>query len=103
MGGKEIRLISGYGPQETWNDEEKMPFFVALEEEIIKAQYNEKSIITAMDANSKLGMKYIENDPKPMSSNGKILGYMTVDIPVTQGHFRSFGHSVTRSLGHSII
>ena len=73
VGGKEIRIMSGYGPQETWTDEEKMPFFVALEEEIIKAQDNRKSVIIAMDANSKLGKEYIENDPKPMSGNGKIL------------------------------
>ena len=56
---KDIRIILGYGPQETWKDKEKMPFFVALEEEIIKAQDNYKSIIIAMDANSKLGKKYI--------------------------------------------
>ena len=73
VGVKEVRIISGYGPQETWKDEDKMPFFVALEEEIIKAQDNEKSIIIAMDANCKLGKEYIPNDPKPMSSNGKIL------------------------------
>ena len=29
--------MKGYGPQETWKDEDKMPFFVALEEEIAKA------------------------------------------------------------------
>ena len=34
---KEIRVISGYGPQETWKYEERMTFFVSLEEEIVKA------------------------------------------------------------------
>ena len=70
---REIRIISGYGPQETWKDEEKMPFFVALEEEISKAQINGKSLIIELDANAKLGQQYIANDPKPMSSNGLIL------------------------------
>ena len=72
--GKEIRVITGYGPQESWSDVEKMPFFVTLEEEISKAQMAGKSIIIELDANSKLGPKYIENDPKEMSPNGKILG-----------------------------
>ena len=50
-----------------------MPFFVSLEEEISKAQSAGKSLIIELDANSKLGSKYIKNDPKPMSPNGLIL------------------------------
>ena len=67
------RVISGYGPQECWSDEEKMPFFVTLEEEISKAEMAGKSVIVEIDANSKLGTSYIKNDPKPMSANGIIL------------------------------
>ena len=37
INNKEIRIISGYGPQETWNEADRLPFFLALEEEIIKA------------------------------------------------------------------
>ena len=48
---KEVRVMSGYGPQETWKDAEKMPFFVALEEEISKDQMSSKSIIIELDAN----------------------------------------------------
>ena len=73
VANKEIRLITGYGPQETWTDDEKMPFFVALEEEVSKANMSNKSIIIQIDANSKLGPTYIEKDPKPMSPNGTIL------------------------------
>ena len=73
VANKEIRLITGYGPQENWTDDEKMPFFVALEEEVSKAIMNNKSIIIEIDANSKLGPTYIEKDPKPMSPNGTIL------------------------------
>ena len=54
------RVISGYGPQECWSDEEKMPFFVSLEEEISKAQSAGKSIMIEIDANSKLGPAYIK-------------------------------------------
>ena len=34
-GDKEVRIISGYGPQENWKVDEKMPFFRALEGEIV--------------------------------------------------------------------
>ena len=60
VSGKEIRVINGYGPQENWTLEDKMPFFVALEEEISKARLEGKSIILELDANSKLGTKYIK-------------------------------------------
>ena len=53
--------MTGYGPQENWSEEEKMPFFIALEEEISKAQMANKSIILELDANSKLGSKYVKH------------------------------------------
>ena len=68
-----MRVISGYGPQENWVLEDKMPFFRALEQEIIKAKIHEKSIYIQMDANSKLGPDMIEGDPHKQSDNGKIL------------------------------
>ena len=46
---------------------------MSLEEEIVKALSEGKSLIIEMDANSKLGKEFIENDPKPMSGNSKIL------------------------------
>ena len=70
---KEIRVITGYGPQENWETSEKMPFFVALEKEISKAIMNGKLVIIELDANSKLGSTYVENDPHEMSANGRIL------------------------------
>ena len=73
VSGREIRIINGYGPQENWTMDEKMPFFVALEEEVSKARLEGKSIILELDANSKLGPKYIKNDPHNMSQNGVIL------------------------------
>ena len=73
IANKEIRILTGYGPQETWSDEDKMPFYVALEEEVVKAQAEGKSIIMELDANCKLGTEYIPNDPRTMSGNGKIM------------------------------
>ena len=52
--GKNIRVISGCGPQETCKETERMPFFLALEAEISKAEMDNKSVIIVMDANSKL-------------------------------------------------
>ena len=42
---REVRIISGYGPQECWQIEERLQFFQALEEEITKAGLAGKSII----------------------------------------------------------
>ena len=70
---KEIRVISGYGPQENWLEEKRMPFFLALETEIEKAVLAGKSILVEMDANSKLGNTLIPGDPYEMSPNGAIL------------------------------
>ena len=73
LGEKDVRIISGYGPQENVKLEEKMPFFRSLEEEIIKATYHGKSVYIQMDANSKLGPDVIAGDPHKQSENGKIL------------------------------
>ena len=68
-----LRVITGYGPQENWEDSERMPFYRALEKEIASSELEGKSVIIAMDANAKLGPDLIPNDPKTMSRNGKVL------------------------------
>ena len=73
IGSKDIRLISGYGPQDCWKIEDRMPFFTALEEEISKAEISGKSIVISFDANSKLGPDWIPKDPHEQSPNGQIL------------------------------
>ena len=50
-----------------------MPFFQALEEEIVKAKARDKAVYIQMDANSKLGPTFIDGDPHVQSENGKIL------------------------------
>ena len=71
IANKNIRIKTGYGPQE--NNKEKMKFFKAFEKEIASSQLEGKLIIIALDANSKLGKEYIENYPKDQSENGIIL------------------------------
>ena len=73
IANKEIRLITGYGPQENLCEMERMSFFLALEQEIIRAEMAGKSVIIAMDANSKLGPELIPNDPNERTPNGQIL------------------------------
>ena len=59
---RNIRVITGCGPQENWGEDKRMPFFVALE----------AWMPIEMDANSKLGPQYIHKDPNEKSPNGKI-------------------------------
>ena len=76
VGTKVIRVMTGYGPQETWLPEQRMPFFMSLEEEIAKAELSGRSIMICFDANSKMGPKHIPGDPHPMSENGNVLDEM---------------------------
>ena len=72
--GTTMRLLSGYGPQESLDEKERSPFFEAVESEIVSAELQSKSVTICMDANSKLGPQYIEGDPHCQSKNGKLLG-----------------------------
>ena len=68
-----MRITSWYGPQECWPIEEGLLFFQALEDEITKAGFAEKSIIVSFDANSKLEPEWIPNDMHNQSPNGAVL------------------------------
>ena len=70
---KSIRIISGYGPQENLEEDKRLPFFLALEKEVERAELAGKSVIIELDANSKLGEKYIRDDPHKISPNGQLL------------------------------
>ena len=67
------RIITGYGPQENLNEDKRLPFFITLEEEIVKGAVAGKAVIIEMDANAKLGPKYIPGDPHEITPNGKLL------------------------------
>ena len=72
-GNQSTRVMTGYGPQENWDDRDRMPFYTALEKEVASAELQGKSTIIALDANAKLGQTYIPGDPHRMSKNGKVL------------------------------
>ena len=57
--GREIRVITGYGPRENLKADKTMPFFSKLEGEVESAKLAKKSIIIQIDANSKLGESVI--------------------------------------------
>ena len=72
-GNTSIRIIPGYGPQENWDYKDKPLFFEALDSEIACSELEGKPVIISLDANSKLGSTFIENDPHEQSRNGKLL------------------------------
>ena len=69
VSNKEIRIMTGYGPQENWVESERLPFFMALEKEIVKSINEGKSIWIELDANSKLGSDIIPEDPHVQTAN----------------------------------
>ena len=49
---KPIRVITGYGPEENWKEDERLALWIALKEEIATAELNGRSVILQMDANA---------------------------------------------------
>ena len=73
VGHLKVRVINGYGPQESENRQLIMQFWQDVETEIISAKDDNCCILIQMDANAKLGKCIIPGDPHDMSDNGKIL------------------------------
>ena len=68
---RSIRVITGCGPQENWEESRRLSFFIALKAEIVKSELAGKAVIIEMDANSKLGEKYIPNTHMQLHQMGK--------------------------------
>ena len=68
-----IRLITGFGPQESASKDVIRTFYCRLDEEIESALNNGCEVVLELDANAKLGSCVIEGDPDEMSHNGKQL------------------------------
>ena len=73
VANRDLRVISGYSPQENWPPAQREPFFRALAEEIIKAELAGNAVLIEADFNSKLGQEYIPKDPHHQDENGKLL------------------------------
>ena len=68
-----IRIINGYGPQETDSVDKICNFWVDLETEVVRARNDGCLVLIQMDANAKVGPEVIQNDPNQTSSNGRRL------------------------------
>ena len=72
VANRSIRIITGKGPHENNPETERLPFFQALEQEVVQAELSGCSVMIEIDANSKLGPAFISHDKK-QSPNGRIL------------------------------
>ena len=86
IGKRNVRLINGYGPQETVADSENT-FFNQLDIEIKSSKMGGNLTCIQMDANSKLGYQFVPNDPNTQSRNGKLLSKVIInnDLIVVNG------------------
>ena len=89
-----IRVITGCGPQENWEESRRVSFFIALEAEIGKAELAGTSVIIEMDANAKLGHEYIPNGTHDKSPNGRLLANIIEmhALIVANGSTKCSGH-----------
>ena len=68
-----IRVINAYGPQEDADINKLISFWQDIEAQIISAKTNNCMILLQLDANAKVGTKYIKEDPNQISDNGRIM------------------------------
>ena len=68
---RKIRLINGYGPQESQNEETRRNFYSRLDFEIRRAKISGTLILIEMDSSAKLGYDIIPDDPTLSLEMGK--------------------------------
>ena len=81
IGNKKLRIFNCYGPQESGQSQRPVSeqsiainiFWQELEKEVIEAYSDGCMIVIEMDANAKIGWKFLKNDPNDTSDNGKLL------------------------------
>ena len=73
VGKFKIRILNGYGPQETELRGKILSFWQQFEAEIIEAKENDCLVLIEVDANAKLGTSLIKNDMHSITENGIIL------------------------------
>ena len=76
-----IRIINGYGPQETDSIERKNMFWSRLSREVNEALELDIGIIIQMDGNLHCGPETIKDDPNPINNNGKLFVKFLEDNP----------------------
>ena len=73
VGKTKIRILNGYGPQETESKGKILSFWQQFEAEIIDAKENNCLVMIEIDANAKLGPSIIKNDMHSITENGSLL------------------------------
>ena len=76
VGGRRIRIINAYAPQETPESfvDKSLEFWEELEKEIVAAFKENCMILIELDANAKIGSNLIKNNPhQNVTNNGKFL------------------------------
>ena len=73
IGSKKLRIINAYGPQEDDENQRILGFWQNLEAEVMNSKDNDCLTLVEMDANAKVGMEVIKNDPHSTTNNGKFL------------------------------
>ena len=64
-----IRILNGYGPQEDDSLQNKLSFWMALDQEVLAAKSENCLVLIQMDANAKVGRKIIDKDPNSLTDN----------------------------------
>ena len=78
VGKVPIRIVVGYGPQESASKEKKEKFWDFIEDEIGTAEREEQGLIIQMDGNLHAGNAINKDDPNPQNQNGKMFSKLTV-------------------------
>ena len=93
MNKRDIRIISGYGPQENLPEAERAEFYISLDKEIERAFLSGKEVVVAMDFNAKLGKTWIPKDKHQICENGKLLEKIIIKhgLIVGNGHVKCNG------------
>ena len=69
---RKIRLINGYGPQEDDHSQNKLNFWMGLDQEVLSAISESCMVLIQMDANAKVGREIISSDPNNVTDgNGR--------------------------------
>ena len=97
VGKFKIRILNGYGPQETEVKGKILAFWQQFEAEIIDAKENNCFVMIEIDANAKLGPSVIKKDIHNITENGSLLLDILrrQNLTCLNGHIKCKG-SVTR-------
>ena len=67
-----LRVINAYGPQDDDSQQNKLNFWMGLEEEVLAAKSESCMVLIQMDANAKVGRNIVSQDPNSITdSNGR--------------------------------